>query len=136
MDQKGFFSADILFATLLLIMVIAAAVNIISTGIDTAQNAQFSKAKVLADSLASTINAVYSDGDGTYNVFNFPNNTSNFTYTAVYVTNYGVDVQYNGKNSNSSIIPQNNLNRNNTVMYPGDVYNISNAGGTVIITKI
>ena len=76
MDQKGILSADLIFATLLLLMVIASALSVISTGMDSAENTEFSKAKVLADSVASTINTAYTNGDGNYIIFNFDNSSS------------------------------------------------------------
>lgn len=132
MDQKGVLSADFIFATLLLLVVITAGLSVVSTGMDTAQSAEFSKAKVLADSLSRNINAVYTDGDGSYILFNL---TSDFNYT-VYISNSGVNVEYQGKNASSSIIPYNDLNSPSTTMHPGEVYNITNNGGTITFNKI
>lgn len=133
MDQKGFLSADLIFATLLLIVITAGVVSVVSTGIDTAQNTTFSKAKVLSDTLASTVNAIYTNGDGNYIIFNFTSD-STFNYK-VYVNNNGVNVEYNNKNASSSIIPKNYLG-NSYVINPGDVYNITNQGGIIVFNKI
>jgi hypothetical protein len=135
MDQKGILSADLIFATLLLLMVIASALSIISTGMDSAENTEFSKAKVLADSVARTINTAYTNGDGNYIIFNFDNSSSDFNYL-VYVTNTGVNVEYKSKNASSSIIPSNYLSSNSTVIHPGESYNVSNSGGFILLTKI
>jgi hypothetical protein len=116
-----------------LLIILTAIYGIVSTGIDTAQNTEYAKAKVLADSVSRTVNTVYTDGAGNYIVYNFTN-TPDFNYT-VNVTSSGVSVQYNGKSSTSSIIPTNNL-QNSITAYPGDIYNVSNNNGSVAFTKI
>ena len=45
MDNGGQLSADFLFASLILIIIVGALTNIASSGIDTANNAQFQKPK-------------------------------------------------------------------------------------------
>ena len=93
MDNGGQLSADFLFATLILIIIVAALTNIVSSGIDAANNSDFSKAKVLADSTSRSINSVYSNGYGQYLVFESPND---FNYTLTIDSN-GVSVLYKDK---------------------------------------
>ncbi|WP_414468741.1 hypothetical protein [Methanobacterium sp. ACI-7] len=130
MDNSGQLSADFLFATLILIIIIGALTNIASSGMDAANNAEFSKAKVLADSVSRTIDSVYSNGYGQYAVFSFP---TDFNYT-VAVDNEKVSVTYKNKTSISNIIPKNHID--SKTINPGEKYNITNTKGQIKLQKI
>lgn len=100
----------------------------------TANDAGFSKAKVLADDVARAVDTVNSDGAGQYIVLQFPND---FNYTVIVDTS-GVSVTYNNnvnQKAQSSIIPSNDL-KNSPVMTPGDKWNISNEQGKIKFVNI
>lgn len=129
MDIGGQLSADFLFATLLLIIILGALTSIVSSGMDTANNAEFAKAKVLADSVSRSINSVYTNGEGQYLAFSFP---KDFNYT-VTINNNGVTVTYKGKNAASSLIPK---DINTITINPGESYNFTNNDGKMQIIPI
>ena len=130
MDKQGQLSADFLFASLILIIIVAALTNIASSGMDSANSAEISKAKVLADSVSRSINSVYSNGYGQYEVINLPND---FNYT-VNVDNNGVNVLYKNKTVISSIIPKDHIDSQN--MNSGEKYNITNYNGQIKFYKV
>lgn len=128
MDDVGQLSAEFLFATLLLIVIVGSLLNIVSSGIDTANSADISKAKVLADTVSRTINTVYSNGYGQYEILELPNETD-FNYT-VTVDNNGVSVLYKGKTITSFIIPKDHIQ--SKTMNPGENYTVINNNGTIM----
>lgn len=135
MDEKGQLSADFIFAIFIFLIVAASIVGIASNNIGIAENSEFSKAKVLADDVSRTINAVYSNGYGHYTILKLP---SDFNYT-VEISSSGVFVDYNNEGNivaESSIIPVNNLTAPSTTMNPGEVYNVTNNQGKITFTKI
>ncbi|MGF7117492.1 hypothetical protein [Methanobacterium oryzae] len=135
MDQKGQASVDLIFATLILIILASSVVNGVSNNIDVAQNAEIAKAKVLSDSMARSINSVYSSGEGQCLVVDLP---GDFNYTLT-VSNSNssslVSVFYKDKTIISYIIP-NGSNIQQTNMYPNETYNITNNNGIITFTKL
>lgn len=133
MEENGQFSADLLFATLILLVIITSIINVVSNGMSTANDAGFSKAQVLADDVARNINTVYNDGPGSYSTITLP---SDFIYS-ISIDTTGVSVKYNNdptKISKSSIIAINNLDPNSlSSMNPGKTYNITNNNGKILI---
>jgi hypothetical protein len=139
-DQGGQLTVDLLFATLIIIIAITSIVSITTTGIATANGSEISKAKVLSDDVARSVNTVISNGYGQYLVLELPGvsntTTTDFKYNyAVKVDNSGVTVVYMGKNIESSIIPNNNL-KSDQIMLPGEIYNISNDKGKINFKNI
>lgn len=137
MNQRGQLSADFIFATLILLMVISSIVGIISSGIDTANNAKLSEAKAIGEKVAESINSVYTNGDGHYVIVNI---TGNFNYTlmvnnASISSNATVAVIYNNKTAISYLIP-NSSNINPIIMKPNETYNISNSNNLVTFKKL
>ena len=140
MDQGGQLTVDLLFATLIIIIAITSIVSITTTGIATANGSEISKAKVLSDDVARSVDTVISNGYGQYLVLELPGvsntTTTDFKYNyAIKVDNSGVTVVYMGKNIVSSIIPNNNL-KSDQNMYPGEKYNISNDQGKIKFVNI
>lgn len=146
MDQKGQASVDLLFATFLLFIIVSSVINVISSGADTASNAQFSKAKVLADNLSRSIDSVYSNGNGQYLIFSLP---GDFNYTVMVnnpsiSSNATVAVSYNNNNNKraiSNLIPSSaniadNYGSNQITMAPNEKYNITNNNGNITFTKL
>lgn len=141
MDQKGQISVDLLFATLILIIVVTSIVSISSSGIDVANGTEISKAKVLADDVSRSIDTVFSNGYGQYSVLQLPNvsndTTTDFKYTYVIkVDSSGVTVTYMDKSIVSSIIPNNKLGNVPVPMSPGKKYNITNDQGIINIKEL
>ncbi len=129
MDNNGQLSAELLFATLILIIIVGSLMNIVSSGIGTADNAEISKAKVLADTISRTINSVYSNGKGQYEVLELPDD---FNYT-VTINNKEVNVLYENKTLTSSIIPKNHIKSVPITMNPGENYTVTNDNGNITI---
>lgn len=132
MDQKGQASVDLLLATLIILILVSSIATVISKGMDSANGAEFSKAKVLADNVARSIDSVYSNGYGQYTIFESP---TDFNYTVI-VNSSGVNVIYNNKTSTSSIIPSNYLSQSDFVILPNETCNITNNNGMIQFTKI
>lgn len=133
MDQRGQLSVDLLFATLIILIIIASITSLVSSGILTANNAGLSQAKVIADDVANAINTNLNDGDGHYTQLSLPNINQAYTVT---INGNMVVVSYNGLNATSKIMTNNVVTAgtsNSPVLQNGSTYNISNVGGVINI---
>jgi uncharacterized protein (UPF0333 family) len=137
MDNGGQLSADFLFATLILIIVVGALTNIVSSGIDTANNAQLSEAKAIGENVAEAINSAYTNGEGHYIIVNL-NGDLNYILminNGSISSNATVAVQFNNKTMISYLIPK-SANVNQITMKPNETYRINNTNGLVTFSKL
>jgi uncharacterized protein (UPF0333 family) len=141
-DNKGQASAEFIFITLIVIVIIGGLVNVIGSNQDKTQIGDLGGANALGQKIAETINTVYINGNGytimmdlktlnqamssTGNPFSFTAVISNTTGTGI------VTVSTGGSTANVNLIPTKingtlALNNNN-------VYQVKNVNGTVQIT--
>jgi len=132
LDNRGIATADLLFATLIFLVIALSLVNLISSEMDKTQTAELGKARMLGERIAGAINTVYINGRGYSINITLPND---FDFTA-YVNNTTgyVTVIYNSKLINVKLIPNNNLT--NVTMSRGERYQIKNNNGTIVFQKI
>jgi len=131
MNEKGQLSADFIFATLILLIVISSIVGIVSSGIDTANNAGLAEAKAIGERVAGAINTVYTNGNGHFVTVNLTSD-ANFNLT---VNNATVAVRFNNKTTISNLIPDSG-SVNSIIMGPNETYRIVNNNGLVTFTKL
>ena len=135
MDDGGVLSTDFLLATLISLIIISALVGFANTSIDTAKSTEFSKAKMVGETVARSINMVYTQGPGDeLNItlpgdFNYKITIKNINGKAAVVVNY------NNRESISYLIF--NTNKINEIpMLPNKTYNIRNEDNSIIIVEV
>jgi uncharacterized protein (UPF0333 family) len=142
LDNKGQASAEFIFITLIVIVIIGGLVNVIGSNQDKTQIGDLGGANALGQKIAETINTVYINGNGYTIMLDLKtlnqamSSTGNpFSITAVISNSTGtgiVSVTTGGSTANVNLIPTKingtlNLNNNN-------VYQVKNVNGTVQIS--
>lgn len=130
MDDNGVLSIDLLLATFILIIAVGAMTTFISQSLDSTDNMELSNAKALGDTIARSINSVYSNGNGSYIILDLP---GDFEYETKVVSG-SVDILYDGKVSSSLLIPESNK-VNTVTMYPNESWEIRNINSQITFTK-
>ena len=105
MDQKGIATADLLFATLIAIVIMGSLVSSINNEISKSQSGDLGNIRVIGEKVAESVNIVYTNGNG-YNMNLTLTNVTNSSNYTISVDNNGVKVNYNGKIINISTIPK------------------------------
>jgi uncharacterized protein (UPF0333 family) len=141
-DNKGQASAEFIFITLIVIVIIGGLVNVIGSNQDKTQIGDLGGANALGQKIAETINTVYINGNGYTIMMDLKtlnqamSSTGNpFSLTAVISNSSGteiVSVTTGGSTANVNLIPTKingtlTLNNNN-------VYQVKNVNGTVQIS--
>jgi hypothetical protein len=123
LDEKGFASAELIFVTLIVIVIIGGLVNFISTETNQSQTGNMGQARVTGENIAEVVNTVYTNGPG-YTI----NLTIPATLTAIVTgSTHSVTVIYKGQSIIVNLIP---TNINDTTLTNG-TYNVKNNNGTI-----
>lgn len=129
MDEKGVLTADLLFATLIAIIIIAGMVGFIDSELSKTQTLELGKARMAGERVAEAINTVYINGPGYTVNLTLPNGT----YT-INVNNEIIKVYHGSHEISLKIIPKTNITPAN--LSAGNSYNLKNDDGTIKITRI
>lgn len=131
LDNRGIATVDLLFATLIFLIIVVGFVNLISSEMDKTQAGELGKARMLGERIAEAINTVYINGRGYSVNLTLP---SDFNFTA-YVNSAGyVTVTYKGNNTTINLISKSNLT--NVTMTTGQRYQVKNNNGTITFTLL
>ncbi|PKL66744.1 MAG: hypothetical protein CVV28_09525 [Methanobacteriales archaeon HGW-Methanobacteriales-1] len=133
MDQKGIATADLLFATLIAIVIMASMVSTIGNEVSKSQSGDLGTIRVVGEKVAETVNIVYTNGNGYAMNLTLTNVTNSSNYT-IGVSNGGVLVNYQGKTININTLPKINVTSVN--MTQGKKYLVKNNNGTITFTLI
>jgi len=133
MDQKGIATADLLFATLIAIVIMGSLVSSINNEMNKSQSGDLGTIRVIGEKVAQTVNVVYTNGNG-YNMNLTLTNVTNSSNYTISVNNSGVAVNYNGKTININTIPKTNVTSANLTQ--GKRYLVKNVNGTISFTMI
>ncbi len=138
-DNKGQASAEFIFVTLIVILIIGGMVSLIGGTQDQTQSANVGAARIMGEKIAATVNTVYINGNG-YSIdldlrsLNSAMSTGSkpFTYTATINNSGFVRVNTGGGTVDIKLVPNKfngtlNLNNNN-------LYHVKNVNGTIVIT--
>jgi hypothetical protein len=133
MDQKGIATADLLFATLIAIVIMASMVATISNETSKSQSGDLGNVRIISEKVAESVNIVYTNGPGYALNLTLTNvsTTSNYTIT---VDNDGVLANFTGKTIKINIIPKTNVST--VTLNQGQKYMVQNINGSINITAI
>lgn len=135
MDSRGVMTVDLIFATLLIIIVAGSIITIVSDRMDTVSGTEeVGKARMTAESIAEVINKVYSSGTGHSQTISLPGNITNKNYY-VHVNSSGVYITIEGMIGKAHIAPNkisgsNSLQETQITMNNGASYTIKNVNGS------
>ena len=140
-DNKGQASAEFIFITLIVIIIIGGMVSLIGSTQDKTQSSNVGAARVMGEKIAETVNTVYINGNG-YNIdldlttLNSAMSTGSnpFIYTATIINNTGlVTVNTGGGNVDIKIVPK-KFSSGTITLNNNNVYHVTNVNGTIQIT--
>lgn len=119
MDRRGIITADLIFASIIILIIASSIISLASERIDAASTtARLGNSRMIAENVAGAINKVYSGGNGHSVTLSLPANTEE-----IRVNSSGVFVRTGGWFGKSYINPR----RISAVpMYGNRVYHIRN----------
>lgn len=135
MENRGVMTVDLIFATLLIIVIAGSIITVVSDRTNSvSQTEELSKARMTADNVAEAINKVYSGGTGHSANISLPENITNKEY-CVNVNSSGVYVKIGGMIGQAHIIPKKVsnsylLDESEINMQCGSTYSIKNVNGS------
>lgn len=133
LDDRGFASAEFIFITLIVLIVIAGFAGLISSSQEKTDTGNLGEARIIGEKIAEAINTAYVHGDG-YSVNLTVPPSPNITVAVNTPPNY-ITVAYKGQDIQIKLIPKNvqsidgNLISNNN-------YTVTNNNGIIIIQQI
>jgi hypothetical protein len=131
MDSKGIATVDLIFATLIAVIIIGSMATLVSTEINQSTSGDFGNARMVGEKVAQAINTAYINGDGYAVNVTLPNQIA---YSIV-VNNTGyLTVIFNSQSARIKVLPQTNITA--ITMTSGNRYAITNKNGTINITAI
>jgi len=126
LDNKGLASAELIFVTLLFLIIAASFLNLANSEMDITQTGDLGKVRLVGEKIAETVNTVYINGNGY---------SANLTLSATpnykaYVNNTGfINMEYNNKNVTIKILPANKVQT--VTMTQNQRYIVKNNNGTI-----
>lgn len=130
-DNQGVATVDLLFATLIAMIIIGSLISIIGGETDRAATSELGRARMVGERVATTINTVYTNGRGYSANITIP---SDMDIKVDVTTNGWVKVNYAGSTIDIRLVPKTNIN--SVTMNKGEKYTAFNDNGTIKFTKI
>ena len=129
MDNKGQASAELIFVTLIVIVIAAGLVNFITNETHQNQTGNLGQARMTGENIAEVVNTVYTNG---------PGYTINLTIPATptlsaSVNSNSLSILCAGQNISINLIP---TNINSATLNSGHKYNITNNNNTIQFNQI
>lgn len=146
MDSRGIIASDLIFASILILMVIGSILTIVTERVDAvSKTEETGKARIIAENIAEAINKVYSGGNGHSANISLPANITDKNYE-IKVNSSGVFVLIDGmigkahvapkKFSNNDLFEEKNIYMHNNRKY--SLKNVVDAHGNswIVINEI
>lgn len=129
-DEKGIASAELIFVTVVFLIIAGGLINLTSSGMDKAETGNLGQARMAGEIIAGTINTVYINGNGYSANVTLPDLKSDYV---VYIySNGNISVVYNNNNMTIKLIPTSNIESFN--MSNGATYQVTNDNGNITFT--
>jgi len=133
LDNKGFATAELLFVTLIVLVIMTGMLSLISGEMDKTQTGNLGQARMEGEIIAETINTAYLNGNGYTINLDLPKHDTNNTiqFTAI-VTSTGtksvLTINYGTQSVDIKLIPKNIAN---FTMDSEQRYKVKNNNGTI-----
>jgi hypothetical protein len=134
LDDKGMATAELLFVTLIALIIIGAMLSLVSNELNQEQIGILGESRISGENIAEALNTVYTNGDGYSVVIRLDPDPA---FTAVIESSgssSNLTVFSSGKNVTISIIPK-QFNSSYT-LNSGKNYQITNTNGTIGIIEV
>jgi len=134
LDERGVGSAEFLFVTLIVFIIIGGMIGLINSEMNQVQTANLAQARVTGEKLAETINTVYIKGNSVNGNKYYANITipDDIDFTAT-INKGNITVLSNNQNITINIIPLDVSE--GFIMTSGHTYSVNNINGTITFTE-
>lgn len=135
MDSKGIITVELIFSSMILIVLIGCILSIVSERMDTVSSTdELGKARMTAENVAEAINKAYSGGNGQIITLNLPATINKKEYK-LKVNSSGVFILIDGNIGKSQVNPNkfsynDELTQSTVIMQGGHNYLIKNMKGS------
>jgi len=138
LDDKGLASAELIFITFIILIVLAGMTSVISGELSKTKTADLAKGRALGEQIAGAINTVYINGNGYSANITIPANiTSPASTITINDTTDSVNVIYNGQTVSVKVIPKNVTTFSTTSSTTAaKILTINNVNGTITFTAV
>ena len=131
MDSKGLINIELLFCTIIIVMILIVNFPILEHSIDSANEMdENSQGRFLLDSISASIDQVNSNNEGFSKKIKLPRSVDGNYYT-ILVNSNEIILEFNNKKGKAKIQPINLVDSNNRTLSKVQLYN----GGSYIIKK-
>lgn len=131
LDNKGLASAELLFASLIFLIIAGSFLNLANSEMDITKTGELGKARLIGEKVAGAINTVYINGNGYSANITLPKDPN----YKIYINSTGfINVEYSKQNVTIKILPVNKTQ--NIAMTPNQRYIIKNNNGTINFTRV
>lgn len=131
LDDKGIASAELIFVTLIFLIIAGSIINLTGSAVDKTQTGTLGEVRMIGERIAETINTVHLNGNGYSINMTLPNTTNNKTnYTVIVnsINNTAYVKMVYGSNITIKLIP---TNVQSVVMDSGHKYKVFNDNGLI-----
>ena len=134
LDEKGFATAELIFVTLIALVILGAMLSLVSNELNQQQIGSLGESRITGESIAEAINTVYNNGDG-YSITIHLDPDPPFTAVIGSAINSSSLTIFNsGKNVSIPLIPKRFNSSYN--LSSGNNYQIINTDGNINIIKL
>ena len=131
LDKKGQASAELILVTVVFMVIALSLINLTSSEMDKSDTGNLGQARMIGESLAETINAVYINGPGYSANLTLQNLSNSAGYTVyIYNTTGNMSVIYHSNNITIKLVP---MNVTTVLMTNGTTHQVINNIGAIII---
>lgn len=134
-DEKGQASAELILVTVAFIVIAGTLISLTSSEMDKTDTGNVGQARMMGESIAETINMVYTNGPGYSANISLQNLSGSASYTVnVYTSNNTgyLNVNYGSNNITIKLIPTNVTSSG--AMASGTIHQVTNNNSNIIIT--
>ena len=130
-DDKGLASAELLFVTLIFLIIAGGLINLANSQVGITQTGNLGEVRIIGERIAETINTVYINGNGYAINMTLPNDLN---YTVNINSTGSIRMTYNSQNIIIKTIPVDKIQ--SITMTNGQRYKVNNTNGTINFTAI
>ncbi|MDI6724789.1 MAG: hypothetical protein QMD61_09120 [Methanobacterium sp.] len=130
-DNRGLASAELLFVTLIFLIMAGGLINLASSGMDITETGNLGEVRMIGERIAEVINTAYINGNGYSINMSLPND---FNYTACINSSGFINMKYNNQNITVKVLPVDKIQ--DITMTNGQRYAVKNNNGTITFTLI
>lgn len=134
MDNKGFATAEFLFVTLIILVIMTSMVALIGSTMDKTQTGSLGEARMMGEKIAEAVNTVYINGNG-YTVYIDTPPESDFKFNATFTKTGYLTVSTPNHDIDIKLVSSNIKDSGSILIKNSKRYKITNINGTIEIVE-